>query len=126
MTNQEDDIADNIIAVSVMLDALERDNNREAVRKTLAAVGAVLAAHWEPPLRTSKKPLRGIGYSKEEALIVKSIPDHGSLPAAIRAYFPQSNPEWHEAVEKRIRRHTREIEAAGLHDPIGLALSGDI
>lgn len=113
-----ENMSDRFAVVQALLDALRDEPDLDAVRTTLTKAGGVLVEHWAAQ-RTSKKPLRGLGYTLDEALIVASISEHGSLPAAVRAHFPDHNAEWHEAWEKRIRRRTADIDAAGVPDYIG-------
>jgi len=110
MTNE---IADGFAIVEGLLDALKDEKNEAAVRATLVRTVTALNMHWNPP-RTSKKPQRGFGLGKDEALIVVSVPDHGgSLLAAVRAFHEGASEEWHESVAKRIRSRLKDLESIG-------------
>jgi hypothetical protein len=118
----EQEMADAFAGVRGMLDYLEAallsgQADPEKVRVALAKmVGAVMDFQWP---RTSKKPKRPIGYSKDDALIVASIPDYdNSLTKAIRAHHPKANPDEVKVHAKRISKHKAEIEAAGVPDRI--------
>jgi len=74
-------------------------------------IGAALAHGRRPRKKTEKKPPRGLGYTKDEALIIASLPWHkGNMSAAIRAHYPLADGEQIRVHAKRIRERTNEIE----------------
>jgi len=79
-----------------------------AVKKIVGATGA-----FGRRKRTSNKPNRGLGYSKDDALIVASLPWYkGNMSAAVSAHYPLAPHELVQVHERRIRGHRAEIEKA--------------
>jgi hypothetical protein len=86
------------------------ESSFEETRKTLIGVVGALASHGRP-VRSSKKPPRGLGYSLDEALVVASLPwFKDNMSAAIRAQYPKATPEEVANHADRIRQRRREIE----------------
>lgn len=100
-----------------LLDDLERRlaakrEAPEAVRATLVKIIETLASHGKRvPL--SDKPLRGLGYGQNDALIVASLPwFKENLSAAIRAHHGDLTQQDVNNHARRIRGHRQKIEAA--------------
>lgn len=88
----------------------------DALRKTIKEIIAAICESGRPA-RQSKKPARGIGHDLDDALVVASLADHGnSLARAIKAHWPKANEDDVKVHAKRIRKHKRQIEAAGVPD----------
>jgi hypothetical protein len=100
------------IARTLLEDLEERFQRNEldtgALRATLAKIIGAAHRHGIPD-RASKKPPRGVGYDLHEAQIVASIDEHGSLPKAVQAHYPDAGPEWLDAVTRRLRGRMKEI-----------------
>jgi len=114
-------LADGFEGAHQLLDDLERRLARkevtpESVLFTLTKVVGALASHGMRP-RISAKPLRGVGYGKDDAMIVASLPwcrkrGKESMSEAIRRHFgePKMPKEEVDNHADRIRGHRREIE----------------
>jgi hypothetical protein len=109
--------------VSAML-ASDRpaDYEFKLARALLAAkriIGATAAFDRIEP--ASKKPPRGLGYGRtvngtltpDDAMIVASLPWYGdNLSAAVRAHYPEANPQEVQVHARRIREERKKIEQA--------------
>jgi len=112
------------------LDRLEErlgSEDPDKVRLTLVRVIGSLRSHGRPE-RASDKPPRGLGYGQmgpdgyttpDDAMIVASLPwFRGNMSAAIRAHYPDADPEKVRVHARRIREHQREIvDAIGRDHP---------
>jgi hypothetical protein len=103
------------------LDRLEERLGNEdpaKVRLTLIKVIGSLRSHGRPE-RVSDKPPRGVGYGQmgpdgyttpDDAMIIASLPwFKGNMSAAIRAHYPEADPDKVRVHARRIRDHQREI-----------------
>lgn len=99
--------------VSLLL-ASDKPDLSELARASQTVKKIVGAARtFRQPERTSKKPPRGLGYGKDDALIVASLPWYkGNKNAAITAHYPEFTPEEVRTRAKRIREHGADIKAA--------------
>lgn len=125
MTDLDYEVSQAIKIVRVLLDSFEDRigvDDPSLMRDTLIKLTVALAEHGQPK-RASKKELRGVGYTMDEAWIVASIPEHGSIAAAVRAHCPEypEDAEYLKSVERRLRERKKQIDEWGIPDVVGKA-----
>lgn len=94
---------------------LEGDASEKQLAAALRAIkGMISIAHdYHYPPHTSKKPPRGLGYTKDDAMIVASLPwFDNNWTAAIAAHHPRYTADEIRNCAKRIREHQRAIDGA--------------
>ena len=108
------DALDILRAAIEVFEARAPNDDPAAVQITVAKIVGAISEHGAPP-PTSKKPQRGLGLDKNDALVVASLSDFGNnMTAALKSFYPLADPEEIKTHAKRIRGHLREIaEATG-------------
>jgi hypothetical protein len=94
---------------------LDGEASEEQLAAALIAIkGMISIAHdYHYPPHTSKKPPRGLGYTKDDAMIVASLPwFDNNMTAAIASHQPRYTPDDIRNCAKRIREHQRAIDRA--------------
>ena len=114
----KDELADAFACVRGYLDALEShladgQEDPAAVRATLVKLAGTVMAHGRPPVKAGNKP-RGLGYDKDEAMIMAFVDDYGgSIEMAARAHWDGEDEDLVDAKIRKLYRHKKEIDELG-------------
>ena len=119
-----EDIAQGLAILSAVVSTFEEraaagtDDPQAVMEIIKSIVGAALSLR--APKHNAKKPLRGLGYTFDDAIVVAHLADFdGNMSAALRAHYPNADEEQIKVHANRIRSHTRDIVAAGMPDYVG-------
>lgn len=119
-------------AINFLEEKLEREEDLPGIRILLAKLTSLLMNpdHLPMPPAQRGQPPRGIGFDRDEAIIVRSAGEHGSIRAAVEAFGETAcrggwGAEHCKSVADRIYRRINEIKNAGftVEEAIELALS---
>ncbi|WP_426525055.1 hypothetical protein [Bradyrhizobium sp. McL0615] len=97
--------------VSLLLEGEPTEHDLAAALRSIKGMISVAHDYHHPP-HTSKKPPRGIGHNKDDAMIVASLPWFDGMAEAIRAHHPKFGHDEVRNCAKRIREHQRAIDVA--------------